>query len=223
MSLEYINCRQQQYYIFEGRTKTGKPKYYASKKPVSSGGSPVDSLPIDFEIHENPQNATVTVRRRRPTRVTAKERNLVERLVLELSECPRVRLDVVGDAIVVYTPDTDPARILPKLSSGLGFLAHHLSESLLDTSHYTAMLRFSLQEPATKRRKSAKSRATPKSDEAAAPDSELPTQLPRIWQAARYCFRSYIDGWLSVGRPDELEPLARNFVVHLGRESFYEL
>lgn len=39
----------------------------------------------------------------------------------------------------------------------------------------------------------------------------------------RYCFRGSIDDWIQISAPDVLEKLVRQFVPHLGQESFYEL
>ena len=86
MSVEHINRRGDRYYVFQGRTKTGKPKYYASKSATSQSGQRVDSLPEDFEIFENPGNAAVTVRRRKRSRIVDAERQLVEQLALEVIE-----------------------------------------------------------------------------------------------------------------------------------------
>ena len=60
MGLEYVNRRGDRYYILQGVTKTGKPKYYCSRKPK---GVPVEELPDDFEVYENPGTKMVSVRK----------------------------------------------------------------------------------------------------------------------------------------------------------------
>ena len=55
MTITYTNRSLQTYYLHQGTTKTGKPKYFFSKK---SEGNLVEQIPDGFEIYENP-NAQV--------------------------------------------------------------------------------------------------------------------------------------------------------------------
>ncbi|MFY8199573.1 MAG: hypothetical protein ACOVLE_02810 [Pirellula staleyi] len=43
--MKYVNRRGDAYYVFQGVTKTGKPKYYVSRKAESAAGIQIDSLP----------------------------------------------------------------------------------------------------------------------------------------------------------------------------------
>ncbi len=99
--MQYINRRGDTYFVFQGTTKTGKPKYFASKRPESSKADRVTELPSEFEFFENPVNATVVIRRRKQSVLTAAERNLLSRLALE--HC-QVACEVVidGNALIVY-------------------------------------------------------------------------------------------------------------------------
>lgn len=45
----------------------------------------------------------------------------------------------------------------------------------------------------------------------------------RGFVAERFCFRGSIDDWIPIGGPAPLAAHVRQFVRHLGRESFYEL
>ena len=46
----------------------------------------------------------------------------------------------------------------------------------------------------------------------------------RIFRADRWCFRGSIDGWISLmGGDGSLETLARKYLPHLAKESFFEL
>ena len=59
MPITYTNAKEKMYYLHQGTTKTGKPKYYFSTKPE---GTLAASIPDGFEIYENP-NAQVFLRR----------------------------------------------------------------------------------------------------------------------------------------------------------------
>ncbi|TWT94504.1 hypothetical protein [Stieleria varia] len=97
--MQYINRRRETYFAYRGTTKTGKPKFFASKKTTSDKASRVESLPEYFEFYENPVNATVVIRRRRPTTLTASERNFLARLVLEYSSVDG-NVVIEGNALV---------------------------------------------------------------------------------------------------------------------------
>jgi len=45
----------------------------------------------------------------------------------------------------------------------------------------------------------------------------------RTFQALRYCYRGGIDDWIEIGASDNLAHLLREFVPHIGQESYYEL
>ncbi|KKM87650.1 hypothetical protein LCGC14_1266760 [marine sediment metagenome] len=55
MLVTYINRKEDIYYLHKGKTKTGKPKYFFSKK---RNGDLVEKIPDGYEIYENP-NAQV--------------------------------------------------------------------------------------------------------------------------------------------------------------------
>lgn len=73
MTMEYVNRRGDRYFVPQGKTKTGKPKYYCSKRTDALGVS-VERLPEDYEIHENPEPDLVV--RPNPTAV-AKVNHLI--------------------------------------------------------------------------------------------------------------------------------------------------
>jgi hypothetical protein len=44
--MEYTNRKGHRYFVFEGKTKTGKPKYFASRRATSDKAVRLDKLPI---------------------------------------------------------------------------------------------------------------------------------------------------------------------------------
>ena len=162
--MEYTNRKGHRYFVFEGKTKTGKPKYFASRKTTSDKAVRVDKLPTDFEIAEHPSTAAVTVRRCKPTRILPAEATLAERLAVELSIYSSIKTDVRGDQIVIYTPDRDPAHVGEMLSSLLGdsIGSPGMAEWTAMNTRYTAVLRLTLQD-----------------------------ENDRLYTAERYCFRGF--------------------------------
>lgn len=193
MPLEYRNRKGDFYTVFQGATKTGKPRYYVSKSDYSDAGDPIDVLPEGFEISENPVNASVSVRRCQPTRILSAERDLISRLVLELSDYTVERTVIEGDSIVVYTPDTDPLVANETLRRMFGSFSDDDNWTARQ-AQFTAVLRFNLQRGEK-----------------------------RTFSVQRYCFRGSIDGWITIGKRGQLETVATQFIPTLGTDDFYEL
>jgi hypothetical protein len=63
MLVTYKNRRGKTYYLHEGRTKTGKPKYNFSLK---NNGELVDEIPDGYEIYEHPGTGGVFLRKKLP-------------------------------------------------------------------------------------------------------------------------------------------------------------
>jgi hypothetical protein len=81
--IQYINRKCKIYYVHQGKTKTGKPKYYLFMK---NEGNLVNIMPPKFEIYENPINAHVILRRRLPKLITDGEVNIVEQGIKKLTK-----------------------------------------------------------------------------------------------------------------------------------------
>jgi hypothetical protein len=192
--VQHVNRRGETYYLLVGKTKTGKPKYYVSKKPQ---GTPAPAIPEGYEIHESPANGLVHVRKIRPTRVLAAEREQASVSVRALTGIELFFIEIEDDSLVVYWPDRDP-----ETSSGLvGFLlggtqecVDSMKEWTIQHMRYTPVMRFTLV------------------------DEER-----RQFTAERWCFLGSIDDWLPLDGPAPLTKLLKKYVPHLGQESLYEL
>ena len=104
MSIQYVNRKGKIYYLHQGKTKTGKPRYYLSMK---SEGNLVDSMPPEFEIYENPINAHVILRRCLTKLITDDEINIVKQGLKELTELDYYIVDYKKNIISIYTVDQD--------------------------------------------------------------------------------------------------------------------
>lgn len=196
MGLHYVNRKDDRYHLLEGKTKTGKPKYYAAKKP-SAAGVPLDAMPNGYEWYENPENALVTVRKTKPTKIATFERELVERAIREQAGLEAFIVETAGDSLVVWLPNRQPSQVAGVFGSLFG-MGEEKSRSMSDWTakhaRYSAMLRFTLR------------------------DAEK-----RLFMVERWCFRGGIDDWFYLAGLGPLEKLASGYVPHLGDESFYEL
>jgi hypothetical protein len=194
MSEQYTNRRDETYYLLQGRTKTGKPKYYCSKKPA---GETVESMPEGFEWYEHPDTAIVSVRKTRPSRILPCERELLDEAIQTLAKLTYFLTEQNVDDLTVYLPDRDPdeaARIMEMLSPYTSRQSEAHREYLVKSSRYSPMMRFVLVD----------------ADE-------------RLFLTQRWCFRGRIDNWITLSPPLPLSELLQTFVPHLGQESFFDL
>ena len=144
MPITYTNAKGKTYYLHQGTTKTGKPKYYFSTK---SEGPLADAIPEGFEIYENP-NAQVFLRRIPPKLITDEERQIVEDGMRKYAEVQDYKIDVKGNAIVVYTADQDIetlAEVFKDMYPGPAANTQ-LMTLLRKEIHYSPMLQFMLED-----------------------------------------------------------------------------
>jgi hypothetical protein len=195
MGLQYQNRRGDTYYLQEGKTPKGKPKYYMGQK---LSGTALDALPEGYEIHESPEHGQVVVRKSKPSAITADERETVVQAIRRSSGLKHFLVEIEGDSLVVWTPsmDTSAADDMIRHLAGDVSLprAQGLQSYLLERSHYMKMLRFVLVDPER-----------------------------RVFAVQRWCFRGSIDDWIRVGGRGPLSEQVESYARHLGRESFYEL
>lgn len=99
MPITYVNAKGRTYYLHQGTTKTGKPKYHFSPK---SEGKLVEVIPESYEIYEHP-NAQVFLRQIQPKLITDAERQVVENGMQKYSGVSHYKIDVKGKAILIYS------------------------------------------------------------------------------------------------------------------------
>jgi len=189
--ITHPNAQGQTYYLHQGTTKTGKPKYYFS---MESGGPLADAIPEGFEMYENP-NAQVFLRRIPPKLITDEERQIVEDGMRKYAEVQDYKIDVKGNAIVVYTADQDIETLADVFKDMYpGPAANTQLRTLLRQGiRYSPMLQFILDD-----------------------------ERCRTFLAQRYCFRGSIDDWIDIGY-GPLTTLVKQYVKHLGKESYFDL
>src|SRR5262249_18403524 len=93
--ITHTNAKGKTYYLHQGTTKTGKPKYHFS---MQSEGTLAKTIPAGFEIYETP-NAQVFLRRIPPKLITDEERQVVEEGMRTYASVQDYKIDVRGNAI----------------------------------------------------------------------------------------------------------------------------
>src|SRR6266852_5699504 len=178
--ITHTNAKGKSYYLHQGTTKTGKPKYYFS---MESNGELAASIPVGFEIYENP-NAQVFLRRIPPKIITDEERQVVEDGMRKYAEVQDYKMDVKGNAIVVYTADQDIETLADLFKDMYPTPAANtqLMTVLRNEIHYSPMLQFILEDA-----------------------------QHRTFVTQRYCFRGAIDDWVYIGTPGKLATLVQKY------------
>ncbi len=103
MPIIHVNAKGKTYYLHQGVTKTGKPKYHFAMK---SEGTQVQSIPEGFEIYEAP-DARVFLRRIPLKIIFDEERQVVEDGMRTSSGVADYKIDIRGNTLEVYTAIQD--------------------------------------------------------------------------------------------------------------------
>src|SRR3989440_10873672 len=100
MPVSYTNRKGVAYTLYQGQTKSGKPRYYFGR-PGQSQGEPVLELPPGFTISES-VNGVVSLVKDRPSLIQPEEVAAIEVAVQQHPEARRYRVAVKHDQIEIY-------------------------------------------------------------------------------------------------------------------------
>ena len=141
MAVTYTNRRGKPYYLHQGQTSKGNPKYHFAQH--QEGGDLVDAIPSGYEIYENP-NGQVFLRKIPGQIITAEEVAVVRDGMQQYGHLERFVIDVKKNAILVYTPDQDVDMLVEALSPIAGLMPGGAQEKLESILTYSPMLQFVL-------------------------------------------------------------------------------
>ncbi|MBI2826465.1 MAG: hypothetical protein HYX69_17445 [Planctomycetia bacterium] len=149
-----------------------------------------------LKSYEDPNNAIVSIRKVRPSRIQAFERELLTRLANEVASAP-VLVDLEIDSLVVYAADANPDASIQAMKRLLGVSSgdeQQHREWIVRNSRYSPAFRFTLSDE----------------DE-------------RLYSVARWCYLGSVDDWVFLQGSSSLETLARTYLPHAGKESYFDL
>ena len=197
MGIEYVNRKGDRYYLQQGKTKTGKPRYFFGRKIKQAV---VEEAPGGFEIYESPAAGQVFLRKVKPTEISTLERQIVEEGIRRYAGLEYFIVDIQDNSLVVYLPDTGPKEVhrMIEVFGGVGEIGIGRAEAakavMIGHSTYGKMMRFGLV------------------------DAE-----ERLFTVERWCLRGSIDDWIFLNGPAPLSKLVGQYVGHLDKESFFDL
>jgi len=138
--ITYINRRSQTFYLHQGKTKRGRPKYFFSLK---SSGPLADTVPDGYEVYENP-NGQVFLRKKKPAIISDSEIRVVDEGMRKYSDIEYYRLDTKKNAIIVYLADQDVEKIGELLPETYILTYGGMEKALDSLLDYSPMMRFVL-------------------------------------------------------------------------------
>ncbi len=138
--IKYINFRGDTYYLHQGKTRTGKPKYFFSMK---KDGALAREIPDGYEIYENP-NGQVFLRKTQTRIFTDEEINIVEKGIKNFAKLKIFKTDTKKNQIIIYLPDQDIGALKEIFSDYLLPNDPRLEQSLRRSLTFSPMMRFIL-------------------------------------------------------------------------------
>ena len=189
-NIEYTNRKGQTYYLHQGQTKTGKPKYFFSMKKE---GILLNTVPDGWEIYENP-NGQVFLRKIRPKLLADEEIDMVKKGLEQFCQLKYYLIDVRDNTITICVADQDVDALTKILQPYSLVNTTKITDVISKSLSYSPIMRFILID-----------------------------KNQRVFGTQRYCFRGSIDDWIEIGLPGKLEELVKQYVKHLGKDSYYEL
>jgi len=140
MTVTHTNRRGKIYYLHQGTTKIGNPKYFFA---LRDEGNLVDTVPPGYEIYENP-NAQVFLRKIRPQIITDEEVAIIKAGIEQHCRLERFIIDVKKNAIIIYTPDQDVDLLADTFDFLPGTERTRVKAVMERVLSYSPMLRFVL-------------------------------------------------------------------------------
>ncbi len=198
MPITCTNRKGLLYYLCQGVTKTGKPRYYFAREPK---GEMLEHIPEGYEISES-VNGIVSLVKARPAQILPEEIAAVEAAVKRHPKSRNYRVSVKHDQINVYErigPDADDlvkilhnslAGLLPPSSATLSRVQSDLDRH----AQFTPVMRFVLA------------------------DAEQ-----RTFGVQRMCYLGSIDDWIGIGEYGKIDELAARLLPKLGTDEFFAL
>ena len=146
MTVTHTNRKGKTYYLHQGKTKLGNPKYFFA---LRDQGDLAQAIPPGYEVYEN-TNGQVFLRRIQSRKITDQEVAIVKAGLQQYSHLKRTLVDVKKNAIAIYTPDQDLDQLADSFSFLDGFRDTGVRAMLDRVATYSPMLKFVLIDKANR-------------------------------------------------------------------------
>lgn len=192
MPITYTNRKGFTYYLCQGVTKSGKPRYYFAREIKDK---PVEQIPEGYTISES-VNGIVSLGKAQASQLRAEEIDAVKAAVARHPKHNRYRVNLRPARIEIYEavgPDAEAfSAELNRLIPSLPGMSSRLAEQMDRYTQFSSVLRFTLIDADT-----------------------------RAFAAERMCYLGSIDDFINIGY-GPLEPMASDMIATLGTDEFFE-
>jgi hypothetical protein len=198
MSVTYTNRKGRKYYLCQGVTKTGKPRYFFSREQK---GKPIKEMPKGYEITES-VNGIVSLSKARPKLLMKSEIATIEFAIQTHRKARKYRFDVKSKEVIIYEqvgPDLE--ELSEQIETEYGFsgaltnnLLHQFENERKIYTQYTPVMKFILTD-----------------------------KDKRLFCAQRMCYLGGIDDWMDLTYDKTIEELSNTLIPTLGTDEFFEL
>jgi len=198
MPVTYTNRKSRKYYLCQGVTKSGKPRYYFSREQK---GRPLEEVPEGFEIRES-VNGIVSLSKIRPKFILDREIEIIKSEIAKHPHAKKYPFDIKSKKIVIYEqagPDLlEAATMLAKEFGFPGVITDDVVRTLEKDcdihTDYTPIMKFILSD-----------------------------QIKRLFRAQRMCYLGNIDDWIDIEFDKSIDELASTLIPTLGTDDLFEL
>ncbi len=199
MSVTYTNRKGRKYYLRQGVTKTGKPRYFFSRE---QRGKPIEEIPEGYEITES-VNGIVSLSKARPKLLMKSEIATIKFAIQRHRKARKYRFDVKSKEVIIYEQvGSDLEELSEKIETEYGFsgaltnnnLLHQFENERKIYTQYTPVMKLILA------------------------DKEK-----RLFCAQRMCYLGGIDDWIDLTYDKTIEELSSTLIPSLGTDESFEL
>lgn len=191
-NLSYTNWTGKTYFLYQGVTRTGKPRFYFSSKEKTEAES-VHSIPEGYEIYERPESGQVFLRKAIPKLISEAEQQCIASAVSTLKESFCYVMDCQKQYLTIFESAAVGAAREIKNTGQLRNPGPDQLAKMAMQSHFLPILRF-----------------------------ELVDKKKRQFRAQRFCFLGRIETWISLGDRGKLSVLVRQYIPLLGIDELYK-
>jgi hypothetical protein len=226
ISASFTNRMGRQYFVHQGLTKTGKPKYFASLNPDGA----LMRLPKGYVFGES-INGVVTIQRQRQLTLPLEDIASAERHLQTIRHLQDYRAAPKNKSIIIYEPvGMDAVKALTSantpsmLDSLKAMLGPSFESALANTAKELGILveeykRIDAAASAERNRKTREHMIKNMQYSAVMRFTAHP--LAGTYQAERRCYRGN-EEWIVIDS-GSLEKLLKKYTRHIGKESFFDL
>jgi len=185
------------------KNQLGKAYYLKSRKTKKGNttyflttkldDSCLDMLPKEYEVYENYSAKMLYIRKKKKSEFSAEDIAIIERELSKNDSIDGFELNIHGDEIKIYEMEDKSKNLSPDFFRGIAKDKLNIAKAYL--MQYTENMSI----------------------------KKITKKGVVEYLVLRFCYRGSIDDWIVVDAGEDLETLAVSNLVHLGKESFFDL